>query len=85
MRSYFNDTNKNARIRTRVTRNGKQRTETHRRDSGVSIAASTATSSNSTNVFIDFPTGESVCLSGREARTLYRVLQAHYAATDRTW
>lgn len=71
--------NKNARIQSRVSRNGKLRTETSRRDLGTTnMALSTDPNSKASRLFIDFETGESVNLTGREARTLYRLLRAHY-------
>jgi hypothetical protein len=71
--------NKNARISTRVTENGKLRTETARRDTGtLNIAASTDPGTNATRLFVDFENGNSFNLSGREARTLYRLLRKHY-------
>jgi hypothetical protein len=79
---YYNDVtqNKNAVIGSRIDRTGKARTETQRRDEGsVLMAASTDQRNNSTRVFIDFPFGEgTVRLTGREARSLYRVLRTHY-------
>ena len=74
------ETNKNARIETRVDRTGKVRTETTRRDAWTPvIAASTNERSNSTAVYLDLDDNTSVRLSGREARTLYRLLSRHYA------
>jgi hypothetical protein len=77
--------NKNARIRSRICRNGKQRTETFQRDDDTTrIAATTDKRSNSTALFIDFPDGDKVKLTGHEARTLYRVLQQHFDFTDKS-
>jgi len=77
-------TNKNARIASRIDRTGKLRTETVRREPyTVSFAASTDQSNNSTNVYIDFPFNGTVKLDGRDARTLYKLLQKHYVATDK--
>lgn len=77
--------NKNARIVSRVSRNGKLRTETRRRDSGsANMAVSTDPNTKATNLFIDFEDGDYVKLTGRQARTLYRVLQAHYEYTSRS-
>jgi hypothetical protein len=72
--------NKNARIVSRTDRTGKLRTETQRRDfDSTKMAVSTDTRNDSTNVFIDPVYGQTIKLSGREARTLYRMLQKHYA------
>ena len=78
------DTNKNAHVRTRTTRNGKIRTETAYRDenSCFNVAASTTPRDNSTKLFIDTFDG-CVTLSGREARTLLRVLVKHCEALDK--
>ena len=75
-----NPTNKNAIIASRIDRTGKARTETQRRDEDSTLmAVSTNERSNSTNLFIDFPDSEqTVRLSGREARSLYRLLRKHY-------
>jgi hypothetical protein len=79
--------NRNAVIRTRETRNGKLRTETYRRDdSSLSAAVSTCPKTDATQMFIDFPGGsDPVRLDGREARTLYRLLQKHYRSTNKTY
>ena len=75
--------NKNATIRTRCTRNGKLRTETHRRDSGsMKVAISTdSNGSGGTHLYVDLPEA-SLKFDGREARTLYRVLTRHFEAKD---
>jgi len=84
MKNYWTTQNKNARIRSRICRNGKARTETFRRDEdSTRIAATTDERNNSTALFIDFPDGDKVRLSGHEARTLYRVLQQHFDYTDK--
>ena len=76
------DANRNAGIRTRVTRNKKIRTETYRRDDGsINVAATLDPSSNSTRLYVDLPDGTYLTLNGREARTVYRVLQRHYNDT----
>lgn len=78
--------NRNAVIRTREDRTGKLRTETARRDgTTISAAVSTNPKTDSTHLYIDFPKGEVVQLDGREARTLYRLLQKHYRQVDKTW
>jgi|GEM_PF-2520869 len=78
--------NRNAVIRTREDRTGKLRTETARRD-GTTITAAVSTNprTDSTQLYIDFPKGEVVQLDGREARTLYRLLQKHYRQVDKSW
>jgi hypothetical protein len=74
-----NNVNKNARIESRVCRNGKLRTETARRDDGVwNAAVTTDPQTNATNLFLDLEDGTTVKLSGREARTLYLLLSKHY-------
>lgn len=85
MSNYF-DQNKNARIGTRIDRTGKLRTETQRRDEGsILMAVSTDQRDNSTNLFIDFPGFEgNVRLSGREARSLYRLLRKHYGKAGKS-
>jgi len=75
-------TNKNAIIRSRVDRTGKLRTETARRDYGFNAAMSTDERSDSTRLFIDLQ-GGTVEFSGREARTLYRLLRSHYEYTGK--
>ena len=77
--------NRNAVIRTREDRTGKTRTETHRRDSGVNVAVSTNTKTNSTNLFVDLPNGDVFSADGRTARTIYRILQEHYLATGKSF
>lgn len=78
--------NRNATIRTRSDRTGKLRTETHRRDDdAVSIAVSTNPRTNSTNLFVDTPDGDTFHLDGRTARTLYRTLQKHYMETGKAY
>jgi hypothetical protein len=88
MSNYFDfpSQNKNARINSRIDRTGKLRTETQRRDEGsVLMAVSTDQNNDSTNLFIDFPGYEgNVRLSGREARSLYRLLRKHYAAARKS-
>lgn len=83
----FVSQNRNAVIRTREDRTGKLRTETARRDdSTITAAVSTNRKTDATRLFIDFPNqGGVVQLSGSEARTLYRLLQKHYAETGKTY
>lgn len=78
--------NKNARIVTRIDRSGKLRTETQRRDEGsLAMAVSTDSRNDSTSLFIDFPEfDDTVQLSGREARSLYRLLRRHYSRAGKT-
>lgn len=74
--------NKNAIIRNRVDRTGKLRTETARRDDGFNAAISTDDRNDSTRFFIDLQ-GGTVEFTGREARTLYRLLRSHYTYTGK--
>lgn len=78
--------NKHAAIRSRTTRNGKLRTETHRRDYGsINAAISTDPRNNASALFIDFPYGdEAVKFNGREARMLYRLLSQHFEFADKS-
>ena len=76
-------TNKNAIIRSRRDRTGKLRTETARRDDGLNAAWSTDERNDSTRLFIDLQDG-TLEFSGREARTLYRLLRTHYGYTGKT-
>jgi len=76
--------NRNASIRAREDRTGKYRTETYNRDwDSTNFAVSTDPTSNSTSLFIDSVEG-SLRLSGSEARTLYRLLNKHYAFTGKS-
>ena len=87
MYDYFFDEqaqNKNARILSRVSRNGKLRTETARRDRGTTeMAVTTDPTTHASKLFLDLDDGASVSLSGREARTLYRLLSAHFEYTGK--
>jgi len=74
--------NKNAIIRRRRDRTGKLRTETARRDNGFNAALTTDVRNDSTRFFIDFDQ-QTVEFSGREARTLYRLLRSHYEYTGK--
>lgn len=81
--------NRNSRIRQRITRNFRRRTETVNRDAdSIRVAAST-TSSDNTNVYIDFPSEDGdklyVVLSGAEARTVYNVLRKHYMMLNKSY
>jgi hypothetical protein len=76
--------NRNAVIRNSVTRNGRYRTETARRDEGtLRASAFTDPNRNSTRIYIDHPDYGTISLSGREARTIFRVLNEHYNYTGR--
>lgn len=80
--------NRNSRINSRVDRTGKIRTETVNRDwDTIKAAVSTHPRKKSTNLYVDFPIGEtirSVAFSGSEARTLYRLLQKHFDVTNKS-
>jgi hypothetical protein len=69
--------NHNSRIRTRITRNGKLRTETQNREDLFNVAVSTTPRTDSTRFFIDSDEG-SIALNGRQARTVFRALLKHY-------
>ena len=78
--------NRNATIRTRETRNGKLRTETFRRgDDSINAAVSTCPRTDATQLYIDFPDQQTVRFDGRQARTLYRLLQKHYQQTNKSY
>lgn len=78
--------NRNASIRTRMTRNGKLRTETYRRDENTfAVAVNTLPDDNSTLLSINSPDGSIYRFDGRTARTIYRTLQKHYQVQDKTW
>jgi len=79
------DTNKNAVIASRIDRTGKSRTETARRDPGaIKMAASTDPRINRTTLYIDTPDGDTIRFSGREARSIYRLLRKHYGYTHKS-
>lgn len=81
---YFGGTqNRNAVIRNRVLKNGSLRTETARRDAGIEAKASTNKRNNSSRLTLNV-NGTTVKLSGREMRTLFRVLTNHYDYTDKS-
>ena len=81
----FTSSNKNARIESRVDRTGKVRTETVRRDVWTdNYAVSTNERDNSTHLYIDPAFGPRVRLDGRQARTLYTLLQKHYDTLGKT-
>lgn len=77
--------NKSSRVQTRIDRTGKLRTETSRRDRfALDLTISTDIRNNSTRLFID-PRGRGTTtyagvseLNGREARTLFLLLQKHF-------
>jgi hypothetical protein len=79
--------NRNAVLVTRKTLNGKFRTETSGRDDDMlSVAVSTDPTTDNTKMFIncnDF--GNTVRLSGAQARTIYRALQKHYQFVGKSW
>ena len=78
--------NRNATIRTREDRRGNLRTETYRRDGdSISVAVSTDPKNDTTSLFVDFPDRSTVRFDGRQARTLYRLLQKHYRETNKTY
>jgi len=78
--------NKNASIRTREDRRGNLRTETFRRDEdSINVAVSTDPNNDSTRLSIYTSEGNTFRFDGRTARTLYRTLQKHYQATDKSY
>ena len=78
-------TNKSARIVSRISKNGKLRTETALRDEGTTnVAMTTDEKTNATKLFLDLDDGSTVSLSGREARTLYRVMRRHYRFANKS-
>ena len=78
--------NRNAAIRTRSTPTGQLRTETCRRDDdSISVAVSTNPKTDATSLYVDFPDDRVVKFDGRQARTLYRLLQKHYRETNKTY
>lgn len=78
--------NRNASFRTRSDRTGKLRTETYGRDGEtISAAVSTDPRNDSTSLYVDFPNQGSVRFDGRQARTLYRLLQKHYRETNKSF
>lgn len=78
-------TNKNARIVSRISKNGKLRTETARRDDGsTNVAMTTDKVTHATKLFLDLDDGSTVSLSGREARTLYRLMRSHYRFANKS-
>lgn len=87
-RTYYTimqETNKNAVINSRIDRTGKARTETLRRDANSALmAVSTDRRNNNTRFFIDTPDGETFRFSGREARSIYRLLRKHYSYTHKS-
>lgn len=88
--NFWDRLNRNARIRTRETKNKKLRTETHNREDGFDAAITTTKRGNSTNMFIDFDGGainggESVRMTGGQARTLFRLLAKHYGYVGKSF
>lgn len=65
-------------MRTRYDRFGKLRTETDRRDDNFNVAVTMNERDNSSKMYIDCPDGTSVTLSGRQLRTIMRVLTEHF-------
>lgn len=78
--------NRNASIKTAKDDNGNLRTETIRRDlDAVTVAVSTNSRSEATNLFIDDPEGQLYSFDGRVARTIYRTLKKHYQSAKKSW
>lgn len=80
-RDRSNNTNRNARIETHLTKTGRIRTETRRRDRGSLVASALTNPDTNRTTFYIGRAGAGFSLNGREARTLFRVLQRHYEAT----
>jgi len=77
--------NHSARIVTREDRFGKLRTETKGRDDySLNMAITTDQKVNRTKLFIDDVDGTSHQFDGRQARSLYRLLQRHYRETGKS-
>jgi hypothetical protein len=81
--------NHNARIINRKTKNGKLRTETRYRDAGADRFAISTDKHDATKLFIDIDGGDardgySLTLTGRQARSLFRVLGKHFLYTNKS-
>jgi len=90
MVNYFDQQSRNASIVSRKTKNNKSRTETKNREDGVDMAVTTDAKTNATALFIDFEGGnanggDTIQLSGRQARTLYRLLTNHYGYVGKSF
>lgn len=79
------NTNHTARIVTREDKFGKLRTETKGRDSySPNMALTTDQKLNKTKLFIDDSDGTTIQFDGRQALSLYRLLQRHYRAAGKS-
>lgn len=78
------DANRNAIIRSRRLRNGNLRTETARRDDGTFKASITTSKAGTTRFSLTNDQGLVARLTGRQARTLFRVLARHYDVTEKS-
>ena len=68
-----------ARITTHRTDGGRVRTATQNRDDGFNVAVSRDPQAGRTTVYVHLPNYGEVRLTGAQARTLFRVLDRHYA------
>jgi hypothetical protein len=78
--------NKQARLVSRLDRNGRVRSETTRRDpNAFNAAIRTDQGVNSTTLFLDNVDGlySELRLNGHQARTLFNLLRKHYSFTGK--
>ena len=86
-KSRMFESNRNARIAVRSNSASTIVTETKYRDEGSLVAEvqSKSLGRGATRLFIRDAEGKFLALNGREARTVYRALQTHFAFAERTW
>lgn len=76
--------NRNAKIRVRELNDATVRTETANRDKdSMNFSMVTNERTNSTTLYVDSPDGDSLELTGQEARTLFLLLNKHYLYTNK--